>query len=66
MVFGIAIPSGLAFILPMGTPSNAIAYSSGYYEIREILKSGLTLHICGWLFFLLLMKIYWPFIGIVL
>ncbi len=66
MVFDIAIPSGLAFILPMGTPSNAIAYSSGYYEIREILKSGLTLHICGWLFFLLLMKIYWPFIGIVL
>ena len=29
MVFLIAIPSGLAFILPMGTPPNAIAYSAG-------------------------------------
>ncbi|MGA1874429.1 MAG: SLC13 family permease [bacterium] len=64
MTFSIAIPSGLAFILPMGTPSNAIAYSSGFYEIREILKAGLILHICGWTIFLILIKWYWQLIGL--
>jgi len=64
MVFGVAIPAGFPFILPMGSPANAIAYSSGYYEIREILKPGIILHICGWIIFLILVKLYWPLIGI--
>ncbi len=66
MVFGIAIPAGLAFILPMGTPSNAIAYSSGYYEIKEIFRAGLILHVCVWIIFLILVKLYWPLVGITL
>lgn len=64
MLFSVGISSGFAFILPMGTPSNAIAYSSGYYEIPEILKAGVLLHLCGWCIFLLLIKWYWPLIGI--
>jgi len=64
MVFSVAIPAGLPLILPMGSPANAIAYSSGYYEIREILKPGLILHMCGWIIFLILVKLYWPLIGI--
>ena len=66
MVFGIAIPAGLAFILPMGTPSNAIAYSSGYYEIKEIFRAGLILHVFVWIIFLILVKLYWPLVGITL
>ena len=64
MVFSVAIPAGFPFILPMGSPANAIAYSSGYYEIREILKPGIILHICGWIIFLILVKLYWPLIGL--
>jgi len=64
MVFAVAIPAGLPFILPMGSPANAIAYSSGYYEIGEIFKAGLILHICCWIIFLILVKWYWPLVGV--
>ncbi|MEW6380541.1 MAG: DASS family sodium-coupled anion symporter [bacterium] len=64
MVFGVAVPAGLPFILPMGSPANAIAYSSGYYDIRDIIKAGIILHICCWIIFLILVKWYWPLVGV--
>ncbi len=64
MVYMIAIPAGLAFILPMGTPANAIAYSSGYYEIKEVLLPGLILNIISWIVFVAMALIYWPLVGI--
>ena len=64
MVYLIAVPSGLAFILPMGTPPNAIAYSSGYYEIRDILLPGLILNLTSWIVFIIMVFTYWPLIGI--
>jgi sodium-dependent dicarboxylate transporter 2/3/5 len=59
----VAIPSGLAFALPMGTPPNAIAYSSGYYEVRDILVPALVLNIVSWILFIALAAIYWPLVG---
>lgn len=64
MVFLIAIPSGLAFILPMGTPPNAIAYSAGYYTIRKILLPAFILNLTAWLVFIIMVFTYWPLIGI--
>jgi sodium-dependent dicarboxylate transporter 2/3/5 len=60
----VAIPSGLAFVLPMGTPPNAIAYSSGYYEIRDIMVPALILNIVSWIIFVIMALIYWPLVGI--
>jgi sodium-dependent dicarboxylate transporter 2/3/5 len=64
MTYMVAVPAGLAFILPMGTPANAIAYSSGYYEIKEILLPGLVLNLISWIVFILMALTYWPLIGI--
>ncbi len=64
MVFLIAIPSGLAFILPMGTPPNAIAYSAGYYTIRQILLPASILNLTAWVVFIIMVFTYWPLIGI--
>ena len=64
MVYAVAIPSGLAFSLPMGTPPNAICYSSGYYGLREALKAGFVLNVASWIAFLLMVKLYWPLIGV--
>jgi sodium-dependent dicarboxylate transporter 2/3/5 len=64
MVYMIAIPAGLAFILPMGTPPNAIAYSSGYYEIKEVIVPGLILNFTSWIVFIVMALVYWPLVGI--
>ena len=36
----VALSGGLAFMLVIATPGNAIAYSSGYYSTRDLLKAG--------------------------
>ncbi len=62
MVLVVTIPAGLAFCLPVGTPPNAIAYSSGYFSIKDILKPGLVISVLSWIVFLLFVKFYWPLI----
>ena len=64
MVYFVAVSSGLAFILPISSPPNAIAYSSGYYEIKRIIKPGLMLNILTLIIFVLAAIIYWPIIGL--
>ena len=36
----IALSGGLAFMLVIATPGNAITYSSGYFSTRDLLKAG--------------------------
>jgi sodium-dependent dicarboxylate transporter 2/3/5 len=62
LVLAVTIPAGLAFCLPVGTPPNAIAYASGYFSIRKIIKPALLLSVLSWGIFLLFVKFYWPFI----
>jgi sodium-dependent dicarboxylate transporter 2/3/5 len=42
---GITLSSSLAFLLPMGTPPNALVYEKGKVEIKEMIKSGAVLTI---------------------
>jgi sodium-dependent dicarboxylate transporter 2/3/5 len=62
LVLAVTIPAGLAFCLPVGTPPNAIAYASGYFKIRNILKPALFISAVSWMVFLLFVKFYWPLI----
>ena len=41
----IALGGGLAFMFVIATPGNAIAYSSGYFSARDLLKSGVIANI---------------------
>lgn len=59
----VAVPSGLAFNLPISTPANAIAYSSGYYRIKDAMKLGIILNIISLVIFNLMVRFYWPLIG---
>jgi sodium-dependent dicarboxylate transporter 2/3/5 len=62
----VALPSGLAFTLPVGTPGNAIAYSSGYLKLRDMLIPGALLVVIAWAAFNLVVRFYWPLIGLTL
>jgi sodium-dependent dicarboxylate transporter 2/3/5 len=60
----VTVPAGLAFILPMGTPAVAIAYSSGFIRPRDALKSGMILKITAWAVFNIFAYFYWPLLGL--
>ncbi len=64
MVYAVAVPAGLAFCLPMGTPPNAICFASGYYKISDVFLAGILLNIISAIVFFLMMALYWPLIGI--
>ncbi len=63
ITIAIAMPSGLAFTLPIGTPANAIAYSSGYLKMRDMLIPGLIMEIVAWIVFVTIGYFYWPLLG---
>ena len=66
MAPAVALPAGLAFTLPVGTPGNAIAYSSGYLRLRDMLVPGSVMVVIAWAAFNLVARYYWPLIGITL
>ncbi|RMF25393.1 MAG: DASS family sodium-coupled anion symporter [Deltaproteobacteria bacterium] len=60
----VAVPAGLAFAFPIGTPANAIAYSSGYLRLRDLIVPGLLMGALGWCAFNLAVRFYWPLLGV--
>jgi sodium-dependent dicarboxylate transporter 2/3/5 len=63
MAFVIAVPAGLGYTLPIGTPANAIAYSSGYLTIRNFVVPGAVLSVSSWILFNIMANWYWPLLG---
>ena len=63
-VFAVAVPAGLAFALPMGTPPNAIAYSAGYYRLRDSVIAGSLLKVVALVLLAFVIRVYWPLLGI--
>ncbi|BCG46984.1 Sodium-dependent anion transporter family [Citrifermentans bremense] len=64
MTLSIALPAGLAYCLPMGTPATAIAYASGYLKSRDIIVSGCVIMSISWLLFMASVLFVWPLIGL--
>jgi len=60
----LTIPSGLAFVLPMGTPANAIVFSSGHILMRDLIVSGIVIKLLSIALLLLSAKFYWPLLGL--
>ncbi|MFQ5862366.1 MAG: SLC13 family permease [Candidatus Brocadiales bacterium] len=63
ITFTVTLSAGLAFMLPMGSPATAIAYSSGFLSRSDFIKAGLCMNIIAWVVFMLVAKFYWPFLG---
>ncbi|HSR58028.1 MAG TPA: SLC13 family permease, partial [Candidatus Binataceae bacterium] len=63
MTMAVAVPAGLTFILPVGTPSIALAYSSGFLRRKDLLVPGGLMIAVAWIGLNLMIHWYWPLIG---
>lgn len=63
LTYAIAVPAGLAFMLPMSTPANAIAVGSNFVSVREMMRGGVIMSIIAVIVFNLVAAFWWPLIG---
>ncbi|MBM3213651.1 DASS family sodium-coupled anion symporter [Candidatus Poribacteria bacterium] len=59
----IAVPAGLDFILPMGTPALALAFASGLLTVRQTVGYGTGLAVTAWVVFNLSAHLWLPVVG---
>ncbi len=64
VTLAIALPSGLSYVLPMGTPATAIAYSAGYIERGRFIRFGFIMNALSLGAFILVAWLYWPLLGL--
>jgi len=62
--FTISMAASLAMALPISTPTNAVAYSSGLIKTADMAKTGIIVGVVGVLIYVFLMPLFWSAIGI--
>ncbi len=62
--FMIAIGASLAMALPISTPPNAIAYSSGFIKTADMAKTGILIGVVGLLIYLVVSPLLWSAMGL--
>ncbi len=60
LAVAVGISTSLDFMLPVGTPPNAIAYSTGKVSMREMIKAGIFLDLAGAVITILAAYLFWP------
>jgi sodium-dependent dicarboxylate transporter 2/3/5 len=65
MVVVVAIASSIDFALVIGTPPTMLAYSTGYFETREIFQRGIILDVIGALLLSFGVIWIWDLLGVV-
>lgn len=64
LVLIIALMCSTAMALPVSTPPNAIAFSSGILHVRDMIIPGLIFSVFALLFVLLVGPFYWNLLGV--
>ena len=64
VVYAVASASSMNYVLPMSTPAVAIAYSSGYLKIREVIVPASIMWVISWVTLMLTAKFWWPLLGV--
>ena len=60
LAVAVGISTSLDFMLPVGTPPNAIAYSTGKVSMGEMIKAGIILDFLGAAITIILASMVWP------
>jgi len=64
IALAVGIVAGFAFMLPMGTPANAMIFSTGYVQISTLLKKGAILSFSAFSLFVLCAWLWWPWLSL--
>lgn len=62
---GATLGASLAFVLPVSTPPNAIAYGSGRIPLLKMIRAGVLLDLAGFGVILLLLRLLCPLLGLI-
>jgi len=65
VALAVGLASGFAFMLPMGTPANAMVFSTGYVDLGRMIRYGAILMVATMIFFALVTRYWWPLLGLV-
>ncbi len=60
----VTLPAGLPFMLPMGTPPNALAFSSGKYSVGYAIRRGVVFHVAALAALAFAAFGLWPWLGL--
>ncbi|MGF1669580.1 MAG: SLC13 family permease, partial [Balneolaceae bacterium] len=58
----IALSASFAMVLPISTPPNAVAISTGVVETRDMALAGILIGLAGVILVIVCSFVYWPFI----
>lgn len=64
VVYAVASASSMNYVLPMSTPAVALAYSSGYLRIREVIVPAAIMWVVSWTTLMLTAKFWWPVLNV--
>ena len=64
VVIQAAITSSTDFILPVGTPPNAVVYGTGRISLKEMIKTGLTTSMISTVLLTTVVTLIWTAMGI--
>ncbi len=62
LMITVSLAASFAFMLPVATPPNAIAFSSHYFTIAQMARTGIWLNLIGIILISLFVKFYLPII----
>jgi len=51
LMMTVTLSASLAFMMPSGTPTNALAFGSGYIDIKDLVKGGVFVKLVGVILF---------------
>lgn len=60
----VSLSGGLAFSLVIATPGNIIAYSSGYFKSKDLIRVGIPSAVCCIIIIFMIAITYWKLIGL--
>jgi len=64
IALSVGIVAGFAFMLPMGTPPNAMIYGTGFVQRLAMLRFGGILSLSALILFVVISSLWWPIAGV--